>query len=174
MASQLGLRLKALREFYGWSQRELAKRAGVPNSAISVIEQGAVSPSVLSLEKVLKGFPITLADFFAIDIARQAVAVHSGVGPGASNAVSGLRWEARSERHGAQLRTYCNRPEDDPLTLVLRGENLLLITAGEGEFNSLSTSRRLVAGDSLSLSCTTPVRLQAFDFELHWVLLSFA
>lgn len=45
----VGRRLKALRKMHGWSQRELAKRAGVTNATISLIEQGRVSPSILSL-----------------------------------------------------------------------------------------------------------------------------
>jgi len=47
------------------SQRELAKRAGVTNSTISMIEKNSVSPSVSSLKKVLNGIPISLVDFFA-------------------------------------------------------------------------------------------------------------
>lgn len=61
----LGLKLKAIREANGLSQRELAKRAGVTNSSISMIEQGQVSPSVQSLEKVLSGIPMSLSHFFA-------------------------------------------------------------------------------------------------------------
>lgn len=64
-AYTLGQRLKAIREANGLSQRELAKRAGVTNSSISMIEQGQVSPSVQSLEKVLAGIPMSLSHFFA-------------------------------------------------------------------------------------------------------------
>lgn len=63
-SQQLGRRLKAIREANGLSQRELAKRAGVTNSSISMIEQGQVSPSVQSLEKVLAGVPMSLSHFF--------------------------------------------------------------------------------------------------------------
>jgi transcriptional regulator with XRE-family HTH domain len=61
----LGQRLKGLREAQGFSQRELAKRAGVSNAIISLIEQNRTSPSVGLLKKVLEGLPISLADFFA-------------------------------------------------------------------------------------------------------------
>ncbi|WP_339615148.1 helix-turn-helix domain-containing protein [uncultured Gilvimarinus sp.] len=64
-AVALGRRLKEIREANGLSQRELAKRAGVTNSSISMIEQGQVSPSVQSLEKVLGGIPMSLSHFFA-------------------------------------------------------------------------------------------------------------
>lgn len=62
-----GKRLKAVREAHGFSQRELAKRAGITNSNISMIEQGQVSPSIQSLSRILAAFPMTLAEFFAID-----------------------------------------------------------------------------------------------------------
>jgi transcriptional regulator with XRE-family HTH domain len=64
----LGARLRGMRESYGLSQRELARRAGVTNGMISLIEQNRSSPSVGSLKKVLDGIPVTLADFFAGDV----------------------------------------------------------------------------------------------------------
>jgi transcriptional regulator with XRE-family HTH domain len=63
----IGASLKAVRKLKGLSQRELAKRAGVTNSTISMIEKNSVSPSVSSLKKVLAGIPISLVDFFSID-----------------------------------------------------------------------------------------------------------
>ncbi|MET1026168.1 MAG: cupin domain-containing protein [Dongiaceae bacterium] len=63
----LGARLKALREAHALSQRELAKRAGVSNAIISMIEQNRSSPSVGLLKKLLNGFPISLAEFFAME-----------------------------------------------------------------------------------------------------------
>ncbi len=67
MEFDLGARLRSLREQHGLSQRELAKRAGVTNGTISMIEQNRTSPAVGSLKKVLDGFPIGLAEFFASD-----------------------------------------------------------------------------------------------------------
>lgn len=68
----IGSRLQAVRTSKGLSQRELAKRVGVTNSTISLIEQNKVSPSVSSLKKVLDGIPISLADFFTMDLAGDA------------------------------------------------------------------------------------------------------
>jgi transcriptional regulator with XRE-family HTH domain len=64
--NDVGVRLKSVRKMHGWSQRELAKRAGVTNATISLIEQGRVSPSIGSLKKVLDGIPMSLADFFTL------------------------------------------------------------------------------------------------------------
>src|SRR3546814_7156439 len=70
----VGARLRRLRELHGLSQRELAKRAGVSNATISLIEQNRASPSIGSLKKVLDGIPVSLADFFAsADLPREQV-----------------------------------------------------------------------------------------------------
>ena len=68
MTLDVGTHLKSVRQMYGLSQRELAKRAGVTNGLISLIEQNRVSPSVSSLKKVLDGIPMGLADFFTLDL----------------------------------------------------------------------------------------------------------
>ena len=68
MSIDVGTHLKNVRTMYGLSQRELAKRAGVTNGTISLIEQNRVSPSVSSLKKVLDGIPMSLAEFFTLDL----------------------------------------------------------------------------------------------------------
>ncbi|HEV3179388.1 MAG TPA: helix-turn-helix domain-containing protein, partial [Steroidobacteraceae bacterium] len=55
MNVDVGTRLRSVRTTFGLSQRELARRAGVTNGLISLIEQNRVSPSVSSLKKVLDG-----------------------------------------------------------------------------------------------------------------------
>jgi transcriptional regulator with XRE-family HTH domain len=67
MNIDVGAHLKAVRKMHGLSQRELAKRAGVTNGTISLIEQNRVSPSVSSLRKVLAGIPMSLGEFFTTD-----------------------------------------------------------------------------------------------------------
>jgi transcriptional regulator with XRE-family HTH domain len=67
MSIKVGSQLKAVRTAFGLSQRELAKRAGVTNGMISLIEQDRVSPSVGSLQKILSTFPMTMAEFFTRD-----------------------------------------------------------------------------------------------------------
>ncbi|MBD8495022.1 cupin domain-containing protein [Pseudomonas syringae] len=62
-----GTRLKLVRESHKLSQRELARRSGVTNATISLIEQNRVSPSVSSLKKLLEGIPMSLAEFFTFD-----------------------------------------------------------------------------------------------------------
>ena len=72
MTYDVGARLKHVRELHGLSQRELARRAGVTNGLISLIEQNRVSPSVGSLKKVLDGVPLSMAEFFTLDVNSAA------------------------------------------------------------------------------------------------------
>jgi transcriptional regulator with XRE-family HTH domain len=76
VTNDVGARLKVVREQNGLSQRELAKRAGVTHSSISMIEQGQNSPSINSLEKILSGIPMTLAQFFVCDPNHSSQIVH--------------------------------------------------------------------------------------------------
>ena len=71
MAANVGGRLKAVRNANGLSQRELAKRAGVTNGLISMIEQNRSSPSVASLKRILDAVPMTFSDFFSLEYAGR-------------------------------------------------------------------------------------------------------
>lgn len=59
-----GRRLRQLRLELGLSQRELSRRAGMTNANLSMIEQGRVSPSLQTLERILRAIPISLEEFF--------------------------------------------------------------------------------------------------------------
>ena len=90
MNIEVGKQLRAVRTAFGLSQRELAKRAGVTNGMVSLIEQDRVSPSVGSLQKILAAFPMTMAEFFTRDMEGEAEVVFRAsdlpdMGTGASN-----------------------------------------------------------------------------------------
>ncbi|HQT46636.1 MAG: XRE family transcriptional regulator [Acidocella sp. 20-63-7] len=70
-ADAIGTRLRLVRQTYGLTQRELARRAGVTNGAISLIEQNRVSPSISSLKKILDGIPLSLAEFFTLNFSSS-------------------------------------------------------------------------------------------------------
>lgn len=60
----VGSRLKAARKTMGLSQRMLARRSGVNNGTISLIEQNKISPSVASLKRLLDTLSMSLGEFF--------------------------------------------------------------------------------------------------------------
>src|ERR1700678_1230081 len=61
----IGPRLRQWRLRLGLSQRELARRAGVSNATISMIEANRVNPSVSALKQVLSALGAGVADFFS-------------------------------------------------------------------------------------------------------------
>jgi len=63
--SDVGSRLRELRLARGMSQRSLAKRSGISNATISLIEAGKMDPSVAVLKSILLGIRMDLAGFFA-------------------------------------------------------------------------------------------------------------
>jgi transcriptional regulator with XRE-family HTH domain len=71
MNIDVGARLRSIRQLHGLSQRELARRAGVTNGLISLVEMNRVSPSVSSLKKLLDGIPMSLAEFFTGDFNQR-------------------------------------------------------------------------------------------------------
>ena len=68
MDIDVGYRLKMVRLRHQLSQRALAKKAGVANASISLIESGSTSPSVSALKRILAGIPMTLAEFFSDEL----------------------------------------------------------------------------------------------------------
>ena len=67
----VGERLSTLRRKQSLSQRELAKRANMPNSTVSAIEKNRVSPSVSSLKKLLDALSVSLSEFFAGSVDKK-------------------------------------------------------------------------------------------------------
>lgn len=71
-SQNIGKKILSLRQQYGLSQRELARRADMTNSTLSMIEQGKVSPSIASLEKILSAIPMSLQTFFSDTLVTQS------------------------------------------------------------------------------------------------------
>lgn len=57
--------ITAYREERGWTEYQLAERAGLPQSTISSWYRKQMVPSIPSLEKICKAFGITLSQLFA-------------------------------------------------------------------------------------------------------------
>lgn len=154
---EVGKRLQAVRRFYGWSQRELAKRAQVPNSAISVIEQGSVSPSITSLSRVLSAFSLSLADFFTLDLTGNNISLSvsdtasEDLFPGTNAQLGNAKFNIPSS-HLLGLSAELLSVEAQSLPpMLLSKDSLVMVTAGSLDILELSSNYHLNKGDSVSI-----------------------
>jgi len=164
MSIDVGAHLKAVRTLHGLSQRELAKRAGVTNGLISLIEQNRVSPSVSSLKKVLDGIPMSLADFFTIEaVAEPEVFFRKDDLPDLGDGHVALRLvAARRPNRAMSILHECYAPGADTGDDMLshRGEEGGIICQGQIEVTIGSQSRILGPGDAYYFSSSTPHRFR--------------
>ena len=160
----VGTHLRAIRLLHGLSQRELAKRAGVTNGMISLIEQNRVSPSVSSLKKVLDGIPMALADFFTMDLAMPPQAFYgrdelTRISP----APVDLRLVAarRPQRAMSILHErYASGADTGPELRSHPGEAGGVVVRGEVEVTVGTAVRTLGPGDAYYFSTALPHRFR--------------
>ncbi len=113
MSIDVGNRLRTIRQLHGLSQRELARRAGVTNGLISLVEMNRVSPSVGSLKKLLDGIPMSLAEFFTGDFNQRTPVFYGAdelveIGNEDVSLQAGRR-ATRGTADDAAARTLCTR-----------------------------------------------------------------
>lgn len=160
----IGARLRAVRATVGFTQRELAKRAGVTNSTISLMEQEAHSPSIASLHRVLSAIPISMADFFAPPTSQKNVLFYDShelavVARGESD----LR-VLGAERRDKQLQLFIERYQpgastgDEPL--AHDGETAAVVLSGTVEITVDGMVRVLRRGGGYQLFGRQPYTLR--------------
>ena len=164
MSIDVGGRLRNVRITFGLSQRALARRAGVTNGLISLIEQNRVSPSVSSLKKVLDGVPMTLAEFFTLDMAAAPKAFFGAEElTELGNEQVSLRLVA-AQRAGRQLtllhERYAPGAETGDEMLSHRGEEGGVVVKGRIELTLAGVTRVLSAGEAYYFSSHLPHRFK--------------
>ncbi len=172
MDIDVGSRLKILRLRHQLSQRALAKKAGVANASISLIESGNTNPSISALKRILAGIPMTLAEFFSDELPGVATEVfyraesltEIGGGEGISyrqigSAKSGHALQILSERYeiGADTGMIMLEHEGEEGGVILTGR--LEVTVGEA-------SRILGAGDAYYFNSRLPHRFRNAGNEI--------
>lgn len=161
-APDIGARLRELRTMHGLSQRELAKRAGVTNGTISLIEQNRISPSLGSLKKVLDGFPISMADFLTLELRPRTKVFYQakelreiGGGPISFKLVGrDMRGRAIQMMH-ERYQPGADTGED---MLSHAGEECGVVVSGLIELTVGGETRRLTAGDAYYFDSRLPHR----------------
>ncbi len=164
-ADDIGIRLKLVRQIFGLTQRELARRAGVTNGAISLIEQNRVSPSVSSLKKILDGIPLSLAEFFTLDFSpsdhvffQANELTEIARDPDISIRMVGQRTQERV----LQMRRETYQPGADTGEAMLRhtGEECGIIVSGSLVVTVGAQERVLHPGDAYSFRSDIPHRFR--------------
>ena len=164
MSTDVGSRLQIIRRLNGWSQRELAKRAGVTNSTISMIEQGRVSPSVSSLQKVLDGIPMSLADFFTLKLEADAQVFYGREEmPEVGNGTISCRLLASNQTERAMSIKHVVYPpgsDTGPEMLISENEEGGIVVDGQIEATIAGKVRILAAGEGYYFERRLPHRFR--------------
>jgi transcriptional regulator with XRE-family HTH domain len=169
MIIDIGPRLRLVRARAKLSQRELAKRSGVTNSTISLIEAGRSNPSIGALKRILDGIPIGLAEFFALEPERPARAFYRAdelteIGKG------GISYRQVGETLiGRALQILHERYEPGADTgrvpLVHDGEEGAIVISGRLEVTVEGERRILGPGDAYYFASRRPHRFRAVGPE---------
>ena len=164
MSDDIAKRLQHVRQMYGLSQRELAKRAGVTNSSVSMIEQGRVSPSVSSLEKLLSGIPMTLKDFFNLDLEQDIRCFYHSfeIYQGSNNGVDSYSLRRYATAKSASLVYQVYNPGSDSgaeMLIALEGCSGFIVQ-GALEVTINGQCSVLESGDGFVVDALSPYKLR--------------
>lgn len=160
----VGERLRYVRRLHGLSQRALAKRAGVANSAISLIESNGVNPSVGALKRILDGVPIGLSEFFALEPEPSAKVFYQ-----AEELVEIGRGKVSYRQVGETLvgrllqilkERYEPGADSGRVMLTHKGEEGGIVLSGRLEVTVESERRILGPGDAYYFASTRPHRFR--------------
>jgi transcriptional regulator with XRE-family HTH domain len=163
-ALAVGARLRSVRELAGLSQRELAKRAGVTNATISLIEQESHAPSLASLHRILNAIPISMAEFFALPTSKENVLFYdkdslASVTRGAAQ-LSVLGSERRDKKMQMFFERYAPGASTGDELIAHDGETAAVIVQGTMELEVDGKTRRIEAGGGFQLLGKHPYRLR--------------
>ncbi|MGI9274784.1 MAG: cupin domain-containing protein [Endozoicomonas sp.] len=172
----VGARLKKARSMKNLSQRELAKRAGVTNSTISMIEKNSVSPSVSSLKKVLGGIPLSMVEFFSMAVEstdEEAVVYRADemLEIGSEGISMRLVGKGRGKRNLAFLDERYEAGSDSGEDMLKHdGEEAGIVIEGRFELTVNGKVYILEKGDSYYFDSVLPHRFRnPFDEACHLV-----
>ncbi|MCK1429181.1 cupin domain-containing protein [Bradyrhizobium sp. 87] len=166
---KIGARLRQIRQRNRLSQRALAKRAGVVNSTISLIESGKTNPSVGALKRILDAFPVGLAEFFSLtEQGREQIFFGNKdlteIGKGG---ISYLQIGNNTVGRSVQIlkETYMPGSDTGKVKLVHAGEEGGIIINGRLEVTVDDQRRVLGPGEAYYFSSRRPHRFRCIGAE---------
>ncbi len=160
----VGIKLKKLRELHGVSQRALARKTGVSNAMISMIESGRTDPTLGNLKAILDGFPISIGEFLSMDVAESkkvffAADELSEIG---GKNISYRQVGSDLSEHQLQINHECYQPGSDTGRSRLKhvGEEGGVIISGRLEITVGDETRVLGPGDAYLFNSEIPHRFR--------------
>ena len=153
-------RLKNLRLSRKMSQRLLARRSGISNATISLIESGKMNPSVAVLKSILDGLKMDLAAFFAEENGDPEPLVYrSGELLEIGHGKISFRQVGRSiEGRSVQIlhERYAPGADTGRVSLKHSGEEGGLVISGQLELTVGGESHSLGPGDAYYFKSSQP------------------
>ncbi len=160
----IGIRLRRVRADNGLSQRALARRSGVSNAMISLIENGRSNPSIGMLRQILDGIPMSMAEFFALEIEDRARVFFTSdelpeIG---SKSISYRQVGTELRERSLQMLHERYAPGADTGQTMLRheAEEAGLVVSGHLEVTVGDETRVLGPGDAYLFDSRTPHRFR--------------
>ncbi|MEH6452728.1 MAG: HTH-type transcriptional regulator PuuR [Psychromonas sp.] len=158
----IGQTIAQLRKDNKISQRVLAEKAGITHSAISSIENGKVSPSVGSLQKIVNVFALSLSEFFTLGVAQEntekVIITESELIEMGSDSVSmKLVCNGKKDRQmGFLIEEYAPHSDTGLKRIDHVGEEAGTIVEGEIELSYGDNTYLIKAGESYLIDTSIP------------------
>ena len=159
---QVGTKLRDLRKQNGLTQQELADRAELTKGFISQLEQGQVTPSLITLLDLIECLGTTPSDFFRSSGAEKVVFRESDSFEKIDEAGNSTTWivpSAQSNQMEPVLVTvqpHASLPEDDPHN----GEEFGYVLSGRIALCRQETRYDVKAGESFYYEADKPHRIE--------------
>lgn len=164
---RLGSRLRDLRTARGWTQEEMARRAGLSKSYLSRIEDGDRQPSLASLLSLSQAFDVALAALFAVSAAEKTHCVVLRGGTAATQAGNGLKYTPLSPPNGSMnmqpIRVVVPAGREDGDGYRHDGEEWLFVLSGTLRLALADETYILYPGDTAHFDARVPHRLSALN-----------
>lgn len=155
----LGAKLKMIRSERGFSQRELASRAGLSANAISLIERDENSPSVATLQNLAAALYVKISYFFELEEDRDLLLVKRGKRPLITSkgvTIEGIGAKLNRQEIEPFLIRLEPQAESGSRQVVHTGHEFVYCVHGQVEYVIDGKSINLEAGDILMFEAHLP------------------
>ncbi|HSO26954.1 MAG TPA: cupin domain-containing protein [Anaerolineales bacterium] len=156
LSTDVGVRLRELRQERGMSMRALARASGLSTNALSMIERARTSPSVSTLYKVANALEVPITAFFRAEPPKQEVVFckledrsEIDLPNGLWQGLGGESFIGRVEPFMLTLEPQAN---SGPFGILHSGQEFVLCLEGKLEYEVEDKTYTLEPGDSLIFS----------------------